>query len=72
MNMCPALHTFIVCHESLMTRVIIMSVLQIRKVRHRAVGSLAQEHTTWSSHCGAAQTNPSSIHEDAGSIPALA
>ena len=23
----------------------------------------------WSSHCGAAETNPTSIHEDAGSIP---
>ena len=25
-----------------------------------------------SSHCGAAETNPTSIHEDAGSIPGLA
>ena len=25
-----------------------------------------------SSHCGAAETNPISIHEDAGSIPGLA
>ena len=24
-----------------------------------------------SSHCGAAETNPTSIHEDAGSIPGL-
>ena len=26
----------------------------------------------WNSHCGAAETNPTSIHEDAGSIPGLA
>ena len=25
-----------------------------------------------SSHCGTAETNPTSIHEDVGSIPALA
>ena len=25
-----------------------------------------------SSHCGSAETNPTSIHEDAGSIPGLA
>ena len=27
---------------------------------------------TWSSHCGAAETNPTSIHEVAGSVPGLA
>ena len=26
----------------------------------------------WSSHCGSVETNPTSIHEDAGSIPGLA
>ena len=26
---------------------------------------------TWSSHCGAGETNPTSIHEDVGSIPGL-
>ena len=26
---------------------------------------------SWSSHCGAAETNPTSIHEDMGSIPGL-
>ena len=26
----------------------------------------------WSSRCGSAETNPTSIHEDAGSIPGLA
>ena len=26
----------------------------------------------WSSHCGSAETNPTSIHEDANSIPGLA
>ena len=25
----------------------------------------------WSSHCGSAETNLTSIHEDAGSIPGL-
>ena len=26
---------------------------------------------SWSSHCGTVETNPTNIHEDAGSIPAL-
>ena len=26
----------------------------------------------WSSHCGSTVTNPSSVHEDVGSIPGLA
>ena len=26
----------------------------------------------WSSHCGTAETNPTSIHEDVGSTPGLA
>ena len=26
----------------------------------------------WSSHCGTVETNPTSIHKDVGSIPALA
>ena len=30
-----------------------------------------KKNTLGSSHCGAAKTNPTSIHEDAGSIPGL-
>ena len=26
---------------------------------------------SWSSHCGTGETDPTSIHEDAGSIPGL-
>ena len=32
----------------------------------------AQTITVWGSHRGAVETNPTSIHEDAGSIPGLA
>ena len=30
-----------------------------------------KDDKTGSSHCGTAETNPTSIHEDAGSIPGL-
>ena len=33
--------------------------------------SLFNKCTEWSSRCGAAEMNPTSIHEDAGSIPGL-
>ena len=32
----------------------------------------AKKKRCWSSRCGAAETNPTSIHEDASSIPGLA
>ena len=31
----------------------------------------SQKTIIWSSHCGAAETNLTSIHEDTGSIPRL-
>ena len=34
-------------------------------------GSTAKKLLRGSSHCGAVETNPTSIHEDAGSIPGL-
>ena len=33
---------------------------------------LLQEIHHWSSHCGTVETNMTSIHEDAGSIPGFA
>ena len=34
--------------------------------------NVAIKRSDGSSHCGAVETNPTSIHEDAGSIPDLA
>ena len=30
-----------------------------------------QDVSSWSSHCGSAETNSTGVHEDAGSIPGL-
>ena len=35
-------------------------------------GRSYEEKNVGSSHCGSAETNPTSIHEDVGSIPGLA
>jgi len=34
--------------------------------------AIIKKSTDRSSHCGSVETNPTSIHEDAGSIPGLA
>ena len=34
--------------------------------------NLQERHTLGSSHCGAVETNPTSIHENTGSTPGLA
>ena len=37
-----------------------------------ALANTSKFNISWSSHCGAAERNPTSIHEDVGSIPGLA
>ena len=34
--------------------------------------NLALKRMSWRSHCGSVVTNPTSVHEDMGSIPGLA
>ena len=37
-----------------------------------SVGKLGSKSKLWRPHCGAVEANPTSFHEDAGSIPGLA
>ena len=37
-----------------------------------STGNFKKRYMVGSSHCGTAETNPTSIHEEAGSIPGLA
>ena len=41
-------------------------------IEHPYLNAVAEEGPHRSSRCGAVETNPTSIHEDAGSIPGLA
>ena len=50
-------------------------LLNHKKDRNIAICSYTdgpKEYYTWNSHCGTTEMNPTSIHEDAGSIPGLA
>ena len=44
----------------------------MRGILVRELRELLLFKAKWSSHCGAAETNLTSIHEDAGLIPGLA
>ena len=50
-------------------RVHFSQFLRKNKIGHRAMIEFPQR---WSSHCGSAEMNLTSIHEDKGSVPGLA